>query len=203
MAIQASKTCKVWIQVCAIVAVSGILGDILYFLLVFFDKVFLKWFCCFSSIAFSPFYRVNLGSQGTIDSPVLLPVYQSLFCAHRPEGWAFRCFSFFLPFDVVSSKAMVEFSIPKCAWCHVPYGSTFGRPSFFVIFPEWAESNSVSSKVFCYYFLFYSSLFWFPKVPFLCIVRGYSRLSPFSCWISDTWEGRICPLFLVFLGVFI
>ena len=112
-------------------AVSGILGDILYFLLVFFDKVFLKWFCCFSSIAFSPFYRVNLGSQGTIDSPVLLPVYQSLFCAHRPEGWAFRCFSFFLPFDVVSSKAMVDFSIPECAWCHVPYGSTFGRPSFF------------------------------------------------------------------------
>ena len=134
MAIQASKTCKVWIQVCAIVAVSGILGDILYFLLVFFDKVFLKWFCCFSSIAFSPFYRVNLGSQGTIDSPVLLPVYQSLFCAHRPEGWAFRCFSFFLPFDVVSSKAMADFSIPKCAWCHVPYDSPFGRPSFLSFF---------------------------------------------------------------------
>ena len=72
-------------------------------------------------------------------------------------------------------------------------------PSFlFVIFPEWAESNSACSKVFCCYFLFYSSLFWFPEVPFLCTVKGYSRLSPFSCWIFDTWEGRICPLFLCF-----
>ena len=25
---------------------------------------------------------------------------------------------------------------------------------------------------------------------------------PFSCWISDTWEGRICSLFLVFLWCF-
>ena len=120
-----------------------------------------------SSIAFSPFYSVNLKSRGTIDSLVLLPVYQSLFCARRPEGRAFPCFSFFLSFDVVSSKVMVDFSIPEYAWCHVPYDSTFGRPSLFVIFPEWAESNSASSKIFCCYFLFYISLFWFPKVPFL------------------------------------
>ena len=120
-----------------------------------------------SSIAFSPFYSVNLKSRGTIDSPVLLPVYQSLFCAHRPEGRAFPYFSFFLPFDVVSSKAMADFSILECAWCHVPYDSTFGHPSLFFIFPEWAESNSASSKIFCCYYLFYISLFWFPEVPFL------------------------------------
>ena len=88
----------------------------------------------FSSITFPPFYSVNLESRGNIDSPVLLPVYQSLFCAHHLEGWAFPCFSYFLPFDDVSSKAMADFSISECAWCHVPYDSPFGRPSFLSFF---------------------------------------------------------------------
>ena len=87
-----------WIQVCAIVAVLGILGDIsllsLSFLTKFFSMILLL---CFS-IAFSHFYSVILESRGTIDSPVLLPGYQSPFCAHCLEGWAFPCFSFFLPF---------------------------------------------------------------------------------------------------------
>ena len=48
-----------------------------------------------SSIAFPPFYSVNLESRGTIDSLVLFPVYQSLLCVHHPEGRAFPCFSFF------------------------------------------------------------------------------------------------------------
>ena len=224
---------------------------------------------CFS-IAFSHFYSVILESRGTIDSPVLLPGYRSSFCAHRPEGWAFPCFSFFLPFDVVSSKAhgwlfysevrlflmshslwfnfwpsFLFFIFPewvesnstgyKVFCCYFLFYSSllwfpeilflcivrgYSRLSsfscwisdtwegriwlsfFFVIFPEWVESNSAGSKVFCCYFLFYSSLLWFPEVLFLCIVKGYSRLSPFSCWISDTWEGRICPLFLVFFLAF-
>ena len=158
---------------------------------------------CFS-ITFSPFYSVILESRGTINSPVLLPEYQSPFCAHRPEGWAFPCFSFFLPFNAVSSKAhdwlfyseVRLFLMSRSLWFNF-------WPSFlFVIFPEWAESNSAGSKVFYCYYFFYSSLFWFPEVLFLCIVRGYSRLSPFSCWISGTWKGRICPLFLVFFWVF-
>ena len=153
-----------------------------------------------SSIAFPPFYSVNLESRGTIDSLVLFPVYQSLLCVHHPEGRAFPCFSFF------SSFWCCFFESPWLTflfWSTLVFVVTFlwfnFWPSFlFVIFPEWAESNSVGSKVFCCYFLFYSSLLWFPEVLFLCIVRGYSRLSPFSCWISDTWEGRICHLFLVF-----
>ena len=31
----------------------------------------------------------------------------------------------------------------------------------------------------CCYFLFYNSSFWFPEVPFLCIVSSYSRLFAF------------------------
>ena len=148
----------------------------------------------FSSQSFPLFHSVILESRGTIDSPILLPRYQSPFCAHRLKGWAFPCFSFFL------QKPMADFSIPKCAcfWCHIPYGSTFGRPSFLSFFLSGQNPTLLVRKFFCYYFLFYSSLFWFPEVPFLCIVRGYSRLSPFSCWISGTWEGHICPLFLVF-----
>ena len=132
--------------------VSGIPGDVHYFLwvLVFLTEFFSKWLCYFFSITFSPFYGVILESQGTIDSPILLPGYQSLFCAHRPEDWAFPCFSFFLPFDSVSSKAhgwlfyseVCLFFMSPSLWFN------FWSSSFFVIFLEWAESNSVGSKVF-------------------------------------------------------
>ena len=101
-----------------------------------------------SSIAFSPFYSVILESKGTIDSPVLLPGYQTLFCAHCLEGWAFPCFSFFLPFDVVSLKAMADFSIPECTWCHIPYGSTFGHPSFLSFFLNGRNPTLLVRKFF-------------------------------------------------------
>ena len=53
-------------------------------------------------------------------------------------------------------------------------------PSFlFVFFLKWAESHSTGSKVFCCYFSFYSPLFWFPEVPFICTVKGHSRVSSF------------------------
>ena len=92
-----------WIQVCAIVAVSGIPRDISLYSLEF-DRVFLmifyRDFLLLSQkipllllVAFPPFYSVILRSQGTIDSPPLLLGYQSPFCAHHPEGWAFPCFS--------------------------------------------------------------------------------------------------------------
>ena len=52
----------------------------------------------------------------------------------------------------------------------------------------------------CCYFLFYSSSFWFPEVPFLCIVSGYSRLSAFLA-ASLVPEKDISPLhFLCFLA---
>ena len=63
------------------------------------------------------------------------------------------------------------------------------------------ESNSAGSKVFCCYFLFYSSSFWFPEVPFLCIVSGYFRLSPFFLAGSLVPEKDISALrFLCFLA---
>ena len=53
----------------------------------------------------------------------------------------------------------------------------------------------------CCYFLFYSSSFWFPEVPFLCIVSGYSRLSPFFLAGSLVPEKDISALrFLCFLA---
>ena len=149
-----------WIQVCAIVAVSGILGDIsllsLSFLTEFFSMILLL---CFS-IAFSPFYSVLLESQGTIDSPILLPGYQNPFCAHHLEGWAFPYFSFFLPFDAVSLKAhgLLFYSECACFWCHVPYDSTFGRPSSLSFFLSGRNPTLLVRKFFCYYFLFYSSV---------------------------------------------
>ena len=102
------------------------------------------------SIAFSHFYSVILESRGTIDFPVLLPGYQSLFCAHHPEGWAFPYFWFFLPFDAVSLKAhgwlfysgVCLFFMSPSIWFN------FWPSSLFVIFPKWAESNSTGSKVF-------------------------------------------------------
>ena len=114
-----------WIQVCAIVVVSGIPGDISLFSLEF-DKVLLMVFCQDFFISRSkippfcwlfspPFYSVILGSRGTINSPILLPGHQSPFCAHHPEGWAFPCFSYFPPFGAVSLKAHGWLSIPECA----------------------------------------------------------------------------------------
>ena len=114
------------------------------------------------SIAFSHFYSVILESRGTIDFPVLLPRYQSLFCAHHPEGWAFPYFWFFLPFDAVSLKAhgwllysgVCLFFMSPCIWFN------FWPSSLFVIFPKWAESNSTGSKVFAatsFFIALYSS----------------------------------------------
>ena len=59
-------------------------------------------------------------------------------------------------------------------------------PSFlFIFFLKWAESHSAGSKVLCCYSPFYSPLFWFPEIPSTCAVRGHSRFSSFSCWISS------------------
>ena len=112
-----------WIQVCAIVAVFGILGDISLFSLEF-DRVLLMvscrdFYCSLKNsslllASFRPFYSVILGSRETIDSPILLPGYQSPFCAHHPEGWAFPCFSYFPPFGAVSLKAHGWLSFPEC-----------------------------------------------------------------------------------------
>ena len=55
-------------------------------------------------------------------------------------------------------------------------------------------------KGLCCYFLSYSSSFWFPEVPFLCIVNGYSRLSAFLA-ASLVLEKDISALrFLYFLA---
>ena len=138
-----------WIQACAIVAVSGISGDVSYFLWVFWQRLS-QTILLFFSIAFSLFYSVILESRGINDSLVLLPGYQSLFWAHCPEGWAFPCFSFFFPLILFLRKPMANFSILECA-CFFMSPSlwfNFWPSSLFVIFPEWAESNFTGSKVF-------------------------------------------------------
>ena len=147
-----------WIQVCAIMAVSGIPGDISLLSLSFLTKFFSIILLLYFSIAFSPFYIVLLESQGIIDSPILLPGYESPFCAHRLEGWAFSYFPFFLPFDAVSLKAhgLLFYSKCACFLCHVPYDSTFGRPSSLSFFLSGQNPILLVRKFFCYYFLFYS-----------------------------------------------
>ena len=129
-------------------AISGIPGDISLLSLSFLTEFFLMILLLCFSITFSPFYSVILESRGTINSPVLLPEYQSPFCAHRPEGWAFPCFSFFIPFDAISLKAMANFSIPKCACSHVPYGSTFARSSFLSFFLSGRNPTLLVRKFF-------------------------------------------------------
>ena len=173
-----------WIRVCAIVAVFGILGDI-SLLSECFYRVFsriLLWFSIFFSHenflalfppAFLPFYSVILKSQRTIDSSVLLPGYQSLFCARHLENWAFPCFlifSFFWCCFFESPWLTFRFNArPSLKTCY----DSVSWPFFFVIFPKWAEFISVGSKVFCCDFPFCIFSFRFPKVPFTCIMNGY------------------------------
>ena len=127
-------------------------------ILLWFSIVFSQKIPAPSLAAFPPFYSVILKSQGTIDSPVLLPGHQSLFCAYHPEGWAFPYFSYFPPFDAVSLKAHGWLSIPGCTHSSKPLMiQFFWSFFFFVIFPKWAESISAGSKVFAATSLFISS----------------------------------------------
>ena len=132
-----------------------------------------------SSIAFPPFYSVNLGSWGTIDSHVLLPVYQSLLYAHHPEGRAFPCFSFFSSFwfYFFESHGWLFYSGVRLMSC------SFWPSFLFVIFPGWVESNSIGSKALCCYFLFFiAPCSGSPRYRSLCIVSGYSRF--FSLFLA-------------------
>ena len=118
MAIQASKTCKIWTLLNPSMCYTGCFWDTGRYFIIFpwiwqssLNGSLSRFFIACSKIppflpaAFPPFYSVILGSWGTIDSPILLPRYQSPFCAHHPEGWVFLCFSYFPPFGAVSSKA--------------------------------------------------------------------------------------------------
>ena len=163
-------------------AVFRIPGDCLLVSLSFSRQNFLNdSVVIFSLVFFYPFplfYSVILESRGTIDSPVFPPGYQS---AHRLEGWAFPVSHFF------SSFWCCFFESP---WLTIYFGAhlfLMSRslwfnfwPSFlFIFFLKLAKSHSVGSKVLCCYFPFYSPLFWFLEVPFICAVRGHSRLSFF------------------------
>ena len=124
MVIQTSKTCKFWffflIRVCAIVAFSRIPGSNFTIFSEFSSwQNFLNDSITNFSLPFlrnpSPLFIVLFWSpRGTIDSPVLSSGYQSLCCAHRPEGLVFPVLHSFLPFSVVPSKVHGWLSISKC-----------------------------------------------------------------------------------------
>lgn len=216
MAIQASKICKIWILLNPSMCYSGCFWDTGRYFTTFwmFLQSFLKdsvviFYCFLTEIflpllpaAFPPFYIVILESQGTIDSSVLLPGYQSLFCARHPESWAFPCFSYFPSFDVVSLKAHGWLSILRRARSSKPLMiQFFGCPSSLSFFPKWAESISVGLKVFAATSLFISSH------------SGFSRYRSPASWMvtlkllaflaaSGAREGYFPPSFLVFLLAF-
>ena len=60
---------------------------------------------------------------------------------------------------------------------------SFWLSFLFVIFPGWAESNSVGSKALCYYFLFFiAPCSGSSRYRSLCIVSGYFRF--FSIFLA-------------------
>ena len=116
----------------------------------------------------SPLFIVLFWSpRGTIDSPVFPPRYQSLCCAHRPEGSVslFFILSFLLVLFLWKSMADYLFRSmlrSRSSW------SSFWPSFFFIFFLKWAESYSTGLKVFRCYSPF---LYFFILVP-----RGATRL---------------------------
>ena len=57
---------------------------------------------------------------------------------------------FFFLLMLFLRKPMVDFSIPECTCflCHVPYGSTFGRPSFLSFFLSGQNPTLLVQKFF-------------------------------------------------------
>ena len=146
-----------WIQVCAIVAVSRILGDSLLISLSFSQQNFFNdsvvIFYCFlhnysSSLpaAFPPFYSIILESRGTIDSPVLPPGYQSPFCAHRLEGWAFPISHFFFLLVLFLRNPMAEYLF----WSALVSDVTFLMVQFLPILPLYLFSQ-MGGISFCWF----------------------------------------------------
>ena len=158
-----------------------------WFLWVFFlDRAFSNDSCSPFFFLHNPsllFIALFLGSRGTIDSLVLPPEYQSPFCAHRPEGWVFPVSHFFLPFGAVFSKAHGWLSISECTgfWCHVPYGSAFGRPSSLSFFSNGRNPTLPVWKSFA-------------ATPFFIALHSDSpRYRPLALW-------EVTPDFLLFLA---
>ena len=109
-----------WIRVCVIMAFSRISESNFTNFSEFssrqnFLNVSVVNFFSPSSQSFPPFIVLFWSPRGTIDSPVLPPGYQSLCCAHRPEGSVFPVLHFFLPFSVVSLKVHGWLPISECA----------------------------------------------------------------------------------------
>ena len=134
------------------------------------------------------FILLCLGSQGTIDSPVLPPGYQSPFYAHRLEGWVFPVSHFFSSFWCCFLESPWLTIYFRVHWFLMSRSSwfSFWLSFLFIFFLKRAESHSVGSKVLCCYSPIYSLSFWFLEVLFTCVVRGHSRLSSFSYWIFGT-----------------
>ena len=146
--------------------------------------------------AFSPFYSVILESRGTIDSPVLPPGYQSKFCTHRPEGWAFLVSHFFFLLVLFLRKPMVDYLFRSALVSDV----TFLMVQLLAVLPLCLFSQVGGIP-----------LYWFESF-LLLLYSGSPRYRSFALWevtlgfllfFSGTWEGRIYPLFLVFFWLFL
>ena len=161
-----------WIRACAITVFSRILGNNLLISLSFLlDKTFSMillplFFFSFRNPSLL-FIVLFWSPRGTIDSPVFPPRYQSLCCAHRPEGLVslFFILSFLLVLFLWKSMADYLFRSmlrSRSSW------SSFWPSFFFIFFLKWAESYSAGLKVFRCYSPF---LYFFILVP-----RGATRL---------------------------
>ena len=133
-----------------------------------------------------------------IDSPILPLGYQSPFCTHRLEGWVFpvsHSFSSFWCCFLESPWLTIYFGVYLFLMSRSLWFS-FWLSFLFIFFLKWVESHFAGSKVLCCYFLFYSPLFRFPDIPFICAMGGHSRLSSFlaGSLISEKDASTLCFL---------
>ena len=194
-----------WIWVCAIVAFflwyRGVI--LLVFLSFLLDRTFLMIllpiFLCLLRNP-SPLFIVLFWSpRGTIDSPVLPPRYQSLCCAHRPEGSVSLFFILSFLLVLFLWKSMVDYLFRSTLRSRSSR-SSFWPSFFFIFFLKWAKSHFADLKVFRCYSPF---LYFFILVPQGATHLHYEKsLQVFLLFLTgsfDTWEGRAHLLFLVFL----
>ena len=165
---------SLWIQVCSIVAVFGILGDIsllsLSFWQSFLSDSVVIYYCWmpFSILAVFPFYSVILGFWGSTNSSLLLPWVPEPVLWQSLRGlvlslfliiFSFWCCLFESPLLTFHSEVSLG-SWPQLLG-FLPFQTQLLVVLLLIIFLRWAESIPTRLKVFPTTFP-YSSSFWIP-----------------------------------------
>ena len=197
-----SKFDSFLIQVCTIVAFSGIPESNLLISLSFlldrtFSMMLLSNFSLPSSQSFPLFYSVIL-SPGELLIPLFCPLGTRACVVPVAQKVQFSLF-FILSFLLVLFlwKSMADYLFRSALRSRSSQFS-FCRPSSLSFFSNGRNPTLLVRKSFAATPFFIPPSFWFPEVPSTCTMRSHSRFSSFLARSFGTWEGRAHPLFLVF-----